>query len=110
MFGNGKLYLTAAGLLRSTMQVNRFFLCPEFGVHPDVTKLVVRMCVLGGAMGFLVKLPWPVWLGASEGLLDGLAKAVPEFYSFSTAGTPDSCMYESMCGPKVSHEGLVEHM
>lgn len=71
-------------------------------MHPDVTKLVVTMCVTVGAMGILTKLPWPVWLGAPVGMLDGLAKALPDFFSYSTAGTPASCMYESMCAAQVS--------
>lgn len=43
----------------------------------------------------------PVWLGASPYLLDPLAKALPEFYSLTTAGTPNTCQYEAMCGPQV---------
>ena len=35
------------------------------------------------------------------GVLDGLSKGLPDFFSLSTAGTPESCMYETMCGPKV---------
>lgn len=81
--------------------VNWFFLSPEFGVHPDVTKLICTMCVIGGSMGVFLKLPWPVWLGAPVGLLDGVARALPDFHSYSTAGTPESCMFENMCGPKV---------
>lgn len=81
--------------------VNWYFLAPEFGVHRDVTKLICTMCVIGGCMGCFLKTPWPVWLGAPVTMLDGLAKTLPDFFSFSTAGTPESCMYESMCGPKV---------
>lgn len=81
--------------------VNWYFLAPEFGVHRDVTKLVCTMCVIGGCMGCFLKTPWPVWLGAPVTMLDGLAKTLPDFFSFSTAGTPESCLYESMCGPKV---------
>lgn len=81
--------------------VNWFFLSPEFGVHPDVTKLVLTMCVVGASMGVFLKLPWPVWLGAPVGLLDGVARVLPDFHSYSLAGTPESCMFESMCGPKV---------
>jgi hypothetical protein len=81
--------------------VNWYFLCPEFGVHKDVTKLITTMCIIGASMGFFTKLPWPVWLGADVGVLDGLAKILPDLYSYSTAGTPESCMFESMCGPKV---------
>jgi hypothetical protein len=88
-------------LALSSLQVNWYFLCPEFGVHKDVTKLVTAMCIIGGSMGMLTKLPWPVWLGADVAMLDGLAKVLPDFYSFSTAGTPETCMFESMCGPKV---------
>lgn len=87
--------------LPNCLQVNLFFLCPEFGVHKDVTKLVVSMCIAGAAMGVFTKLPWPMWLGAPVTLIDPLAKVLPEFFSYSTAGTPESCMYESMCGPQV---------
>jgi hypothetical protein len=84
------------------LQVNLFFLSTDFGVHPDVTKLVLTICISVGAMGVVTKLPWPVWLGAPVGMLDGLAKVLPDFYSYETAGTPAACMYETMCAPQVS--------
>jgi len=83
------------------LQLNWFFLSPEFGVHKDVTRLVLTMCSLVGASSLVTKTPLLVWLGAPVTLLDGLAKAIPEFYSYSTAGTPEACMHESMCGPQV---------
>lgn len=83
------------------LQVNLFFLSPEFGVHRDVTKLVVAMCSSVGALAVVAKLPWPVWMGAPVGMLDGLARVLPEFFSYSTAGTPGACMYETMCAPQV---------
>lgn len=68
------------------MSVNTYFLAPEFGVHPDVLKLVCSMAFIGGAMGIVTKLPWLVWLGFSPTVLDPLAKALPDFYSLTTAG------------------------
>jgi len=88
-------------------QVNWFFLSPEFGVHKDVTRLVTTMCTLVGASVLVTKTPLLVWLGAPVTLLDGLAKAIPDFYSYSTAGTPEACMHESMCGPQVREGVLV---
>lgn len=61
-------------------------------------------------MGVFTKLPWPVWLGAPVGLLDPLAKALPEFFSYRTAGTPESCMSESMCGPQVCTFSTPNHI
>lgn len=44
------------------------------------------MTIIGGGMGIVTKLPWPVWLGASPLILDPLAKVLPDIYSYTTAG------------------------
>ncbi|KAF8067160.1 hypothetical protein HT031_002207 [Scenedesmus sp. PABB004] len=105
--------LTAAAYLHVMFQnvpVNLYFLSPENGVHPDVLKLVLWMASLGGAMGFLVKLPWPVWLGASPHMLDRLAATLPEFFSFTQAGTEAACRFETMCGPRVCTISTPRHI
>jgi hypothetical protein len=44
------------------------------------------MTIIGGSMGLLTKLPWPVWLGASPYLLDPLSKLLPDIHSWTKAG------------------------
>ncbi|WIA21843.1 hypothetical protein OEZ85_004219 [Tetradesmus obliquus] len=83
-------------VMYQNISVNAFFLSPEFGVHPDVFKLVTWMAVAGGSMGLITKLPWPVWLGASPTLLDPISKILPDIHSLTKAGTPESCMFENM--------------
>jgi uncharacterized membrane protein YagU involved in acid resistance len=49
-------------------------------------QLCTWITIIGGSVGFFVKLPWPVWLGLSPQLLDPLAKLLPDIHSLTTAG------------------------
>ncbi|WIA42296.1 hypothetical protein OEZ86_008310 [Tetradesmus obliquus] len=97
-------------VMYQNISVNAFFLSPEFGVHPDVFKLVTWMAVAGGSMGLITKLPWPVWLGASPTLLDPISKILPDIHSLTKAGTPESCMFENMCAPQVCTFSTPNHL
>jgi hypothetical protein len=88
-------------VLYQGISVNYFYMSPEYGISPDVRKLVCWMCGITGTMGWLTKLPWPVWLGASPTLLDGLAARLPELHSYTTAGSEEACRYETMCASQV---------
>lgn len=58
----------------------------------------------------LPRLPWPVWLGMSPHILDPLADALPEFFSLTTAGTPEACQYETMCAERVCTFSTPHHI
>lgn len=90
--------------------VNWYFLCPEDGVPPAVTRLVLSMVLVASTMGILTKLPWLLWLGAPIDLLDEVSRILPEIKSLRSAGTPDACAHEAMCGPRTCTFSTPNHL
>lgn len=83
-------------------QVNWFLLRPDFGVSSrEVRRAIVTLSAVSACLLIALRLPWPVWLGAPAGLLDGLSQRWPEFFSFPQAGSREVCGTEISCGPEV---------
>lgn len=84
------------------LQLNLYLMSPGFGIRsPEVSRLMVSLSAVTGALMILLRLPWPVWLGAPVGLLDGIASRWPEFFSYRVAGSKEACATEVTCGPEV---------
>jgi hypothetical protein len=84
------------------LQLVWYLLSPEFGIPgPDIPRLLIPMSTISAALLLLLRVPWPVWLGAPVGLMDGLAGRWPEFFRFDMAGSKEACSTGISCGPQV---------
>lgn len=86
--------------------INWYLLSPDFGIpSPDIPRLILPMSAISASLLLLLRLPWPAWLGAPQGLLDSLAHRWPEVFSAALAGSKEACGTEISCGPQVMTAG-----
>lgn len=106
--------LAVAAFIHMALQapvVNWFLLRPDFGVSSrEVRRAIVALSAVSACLLVALRLPWPVWLGAPVGLLDGLSQQWPEFFSFAQAGSREVCGTEISCGPEVCLQRTPNHI